>query len=1426
MKVPGTTKHLKTGPRDTGIDGFHEPRRTATLPAWSLVLGVAGFLLFGVALASARSVPTSSWSISQQTATADHRGACTATAGYASFPSDFVETLAELRTGTDGKAALRFSTVPGIVPPDFALRQIGGARIETSLRRAWFDRGAAFPVTYVTKGLAYFEVDFGSVDRLLAGLDGSRTLTLEMEPARKGIDEYGQPAVAPNETIAYLLAGTSDLVAQLRACMQSLRAGQAFVPATMAPAPSAGVGPQTSPAQRVANRGAEVRVASREHPGSAALAAALLSFGDVQANAFLLSDAKASYREGLALAGQFPNDVPGQPQARSRLVEVELGLEQLDEAEADARATSDPRSWLAAIAVMRGDHQNGGQQFLTLLGELAGRRVTDLASFGLWLESDTAHPPEALRAARTLLTLWANAALGQEAWMSFNVFHPFFGFRDPSGSGNAVPAAQVAAFAFRSMDPTMFRDDLAVGAADRISLGQAALLRGEGLRSAGNLASVSSDLAFATAELSGLSEARGLTERVRIASVRLEANLGADDSETLADAQEVLTEIEAFLGPRSEVRLEAIALLAELQLRHGEPDVAEHAALEAAEISSATLGDAHSVTMRLRLLAAEARYARQDFVGAGRLAARALGFAALPAVSASDLRAVHTDPAGTSDAATRLRALARLVSATVPTRLDRVAVERIAAHRAQLMLDQVVRSLPTDSAEQVELLAVQEFAHAEEAALRQADVHRSLINQPPAEKLASVLQNFEYRRPTDRLDLSMLDVLTIGRLAAEYLRPDIIVPADNRPTIRYGQETTALEYLLQGLHRRFDAPGMSPHDQEVIMDVAICLAAAASRGDASGTISAKLFPNVRGIWGVPIGNPDQARQAVSSALYSQRSRSILLAQIHNAAHRGSGAVQQRLYIRALAFADHASALLAEAFSGDHAFQYIAGSATGTMTAQVQDYRQNLAPHEAVVIWLPLETSTEAFVISSNGIAWHRLPAGRRLLGRWASAIGSVIHDADAALRGGQPTLASFPVAEARDLYHALFEPLQADLRDVTHLFTGQLGITGSLPLHLLRVDEPGNDALPVWLGDRFAITRMPGLINPIMLYGDAPVRPMSRRLLAVGAPAGVAGPGDAGPISSTVPHLAALVHAAPEMRQVAQELGATGSQAVILQGRDATWSNVVQQLGASDHGVVMFATHGLTARDVGEPALLLAQPARISWSDDGLLHASDIAALHAAADLVILSACSTASLGEDGSEPLAGLATAFLMAGGRNVIASYWVLDDAAAPVLTGALVRARYVDGLDVAEALQQAMARLRGSSGSDHAYTHPFYWAAFEAIGLPWRPSAHTAAPTAPKARPAAAAVPSSPKATARGAGPVPVPLDPEASRVVAEAFNAENQHNCTLGQQKIRELGSLLRQGRRSPQQQGQLQNAAMALVLADRRCEMLHNLAPNR
>ncbi len=45
----------------------------------------------------------------------------------------------------------------------------------------------------------------------------------------------------------------------------------------------------------------------------------------------------------------------------------------------------------------------------------------------------------------------------------------------------------------------------------------------------------------------------------------------------------------------------------------------------------------------------------------------------------------------------------------------------------------------------------------------------------------------------------MIDVHTIGQYAAEFLRPELVVPADFRPTLRYGEEMEELEYLIRSL---------------------------------------------------------------------------------------------------------------------------------------------------------------------------------------------------------------------------------------------------------------------------------------------------------------------------------------------------------------------------------------------------------------------------------------------------------------------------------------------------------------------------------------------------------------------------------------------------------------------------------------------------
>lgn len=152
--------------------------------------------------------------------------------------------------------------------------------------------------------------------------------------------------------------------------------------------------------------------------------------------------------------------------------------------------------------------------------------------------------------------------------------------------------------------------------------------------------------------------------------------------------------------------------------------------------------------------------------------------------------------------------------------------------------------------------------------------------------------------------------------------------------------------------------------------------------------------------------------------------------------------------------------------------------------------------------------------------------------------------------------------------------------------------------------------------------------------------------------------------------------------------------------------------------MVLFAVHGLVAgsfaEQLTEPALVLTPPAAdrlglehvidapgaaaraapISLEaalrqgarvDDGLLTASEVAALDLNADWVILSACDTASgeTGQGDAEGLSGLAAGFFYAGAKSLLVSHWrVRDDVASEVTTDAVARAKADPTLSWAEA------------------------------------------------------------------------------------------------------------------------------------------------
>lgn len=184
---------------------------------------------------------------------------------------------------------------------------------------------------------------------------------------------------------------------------------------------------------------------------------------------------------------------------------------------------------------------------------------------------------------------------------------------------------------------------------------------------------------------------------------------------------------------------------------------------------------------------------------------------------------------------------------------------------------------------------------------------------------------------------------------------------------------------------------------------------------------------------------------------------------------------------------------------------------------------------------------------------------------------------------------------------------------------------------------------------------------------------------------------------------------------------------------DASFSDtgVEERSDLSQYEVLHFATHGLQE---GQWGCAKSPPALVTsfgtGASDGLLSFSEIAGLRLDANLVVLSACDTASgiSGEDvarlaGQEEagstLQGLVRAFLTANARAVLATYWQVS---AEKDNQEFIRAFYTSARDkpIGAALQDAQRDLMGQP----TFSHPFYWAPYFVVG----DSTKTALTTAP--------------------------------------------------------------------------------------------------
>lgn len=190
--------------------------------------------------------------------------------------------------------------------------------------------------------------------------------------------------------------------------------------------------------------------------------------------------------------------------------------------------------------------------------------------------------------------------------------------------------------------------------------------------------------------------------------------------------------------------------------------------------------------------------------------------------------------------------------------------------------------------------------------------------------------------------------------------------------------------------------------------------------------------------------------------------------------------------------------------------------------------------------------------------------------------------------------------------------------------------------------------------------------------------------------------------------LSPLPETKAESIAIAKALNTNPEQTVYWGARAS--KSTVQSLNLSDYKVVAFATHGLVPGDfpkLNQPAL--AMSVTNENGNSPLLTMDDIMRLKLNADLVVLSACNTASADGKTDEAFSGLARGFFYAGTRSILATEWPVETNSAKKLMETLFRNYAQDPKkSISESLQKAQLSFLNTE-----YAHPFYWAPYILIG-----------------------------------------------------------------------------------------------------------------
>ncbi len=267
---------------------------------------------------------------------------------------------------------------------------------------------------------------------------------------------------------------------------------------------------------------------------------------------------------------------------------------------------------------------------------------------------------------------------------------------------------------------------------------------------------------------------------------------------------------------------------------------------------------------------------------------------------------------------------------------------------------------------------------------------------------------------------------------------------------------------------------------------------------------------------------------------------------------------------------------------------------------------------------------------------------------------------------------------AQILYQALIQPVETKLRShqIKNLTFILDGILRNIPMAILYDGEK-------YLLEKYSIALTPGL----QLLDPQPLKRSKLQALTAG-------------LTEPRQNFSALPNVKRELTEINNEINSQ-----ILLNQEFTKTNLETKIQNNNFPVLHFATHGQFSSNI-EDTFILTWDDYINTKDLYRILSPDFSSDSSTLELLVLSACQTATGDERAALGLAGIA---VRAGARSTLATLWLVDDRATTQLMIKFYQQLARTDVTKAEALRQAQLSLLG----DGNHEHPFFWAPFVLVG-----------------------------------------------------------------------------------------------------------------